>query len=124
MNTVHSQLLSVVPLSDPGVIMRYLTGLGALQYFQSPEMTESSIKKGQYITVERFFFPFFIQKLKRSKYITLFTYCASCLEITEKEHTDKHSNQRNTPSITLSNLIVSIVRIGIQVSFNINITSK
>lgn len=63
-------------------------GLGALQYFQSPEMTESSIKKGQYITVESFFFPFFIQKLKRSKYITLFTYCASCLEITEKEHTD------------------------------------
>lgn len=52
-------------------------------------MTESSIKKGQYITVESFFFPFFIQKLKRSKYITLFTYCASCLEITEKEHTDK-----------------------------------
>lgn len=58
-------------------------------------MRESSIKKGQYITVESFFFsPFFIQKLKRSKYITLFTYCASCLEITEKEHTDKHFNQR------------------------------
>lgn len=98
-------------------------GLGTLQYFQSPAMTESSIKKGQYITVERVFFPFFIQKLKRSKYITLFTYCASCLEITEKEHTDKHSNQRNAPVITLRDLIVSIMRIGIQISFNINLTS-
>lgn len=98
-------------------------GLGALQYFQSPEMTESSIKKGQYITVERSFFSFFYTKIKKIQiYHIIYILCFMLRDHWKRTH--RHSNQRNAPFITLTNLIVNITRIDIQISFNINSTSR
>lgn len=51
-------------------------------------MSESSIKKGQYITVKSFFF-LFLYKNQKDQNISHYLHdCASCLEITEKEHTN------------------------------------
>lgn len=111
-NTSSSAL---VPLANPGVTMQWY-GFGSFTLFSKSINVRIQYKKRSiYYCQKFFFFPFFIQKLKRSKYITLFTYCASCLEITEKEHTNKHFNQRNAPFITLINFTVTI-RIGIQIS--------
>lgn len=86
-------------------------------------MSESSIKKGQYITVKRFFFSFFYTKIKKIKiYHIIYILCFMLRDHWKRTH--KHFNQKNAPFITLKNLTVNTIRIGIQISFNINGTSK
>lgn len=121
-NTVHPQLLSSVPLANPGVTMQWY-GFGSFKLFSKSINVRIQYKKRSIYYCQKFFFPFFIQKLKRSKYITLFTYCASCLEITEKEHTNILI-RKMLHSLHLQILTVNTIRIGIQISFNISGTSK